>query len=136
MKWPGSFLTVWGFMCVTAMLDISFATELSESELRLLTGGVFTRCQDPGGVTNPAEEISACNECVGKRDCTSTDLATKCKTYTNPYACVQCEPGILTCTGNWQSYPLDGCAGPPTVVAACPRNINKANYQTCTGQCP
>lgn len=136
MTWPGSFPIVCGFVCVIAVLDISAATELPDAELRLLTGGAYTRCQDPGGITNPAEEIAACNECVGKKDCTSEDLATKCKAYTNPYACIECEQGILTCTGNWQSYPLDGCAGPPNTLAACPRNINHANFQACTGQCP
>lgn len=125
-----------GLVCAVALLDVSSARELTEAEMVRLDGGAFTRCQDPGGITNPAEEISACNECVGKKDCTSTDIATKCKAYTNPYACVECESGILTCTGNHQSYPLDGCAGPPTTLAACPRNIHKAKHQACTGQCP
>jgi len=123
------------FVGIAALVgDASVGTSLADADLGVVSGGAFTRCQDPGAPGG--SYYVACNECYQKVRCTSVDLATKCKAYTNPYACVECEDVVYTCTGIFRSYPLDGCSGPPTDGAACTRTIWKANFQTCSGQCP
>lgn len=118
-------------------LDSPAGVLVGHDDLRLISGGAFTRCQDPGPPA--AGQYTACNHCnpvTHETKCTSTDIATVCKAYTNPYACVECEAGTLSCTGNLEKYPLTNCAGPPQVLGTCARVVLKANHQACTGQCP
>lgn len=134
MKAFFSVCTVAAALLMTVGGNISGGTSMADADLRLVSGGAFTRCQDPGAPGG--NFFVACNECWQMIRCSSTDLATKCKTYTNPYACVECEDVVFSCTGIIRTFPMAGCFGPPTDGAACTRTIWKANYQTCTGQCP
>lgn len=127
---------LWSMVVGIASLvgDMSVGTSLADAELGVVSGGAFTRCQDPGAPGG--SYYTACNECFQKQQCDSTTIATKCKAYTNPYACLQCQDGTQACTGKNWGFPLDGCAGPPTDLGACAHSIVLATYQTCTGQCP
>jgi len=123
------------FVAVAALVnDVSVGTSLDDAQLQMVNGGAFTRCQDPGAPGG--NSYVACNECYLKQRCDSATIATKCKAYTNPYACVQCQDGTQACTGKNWGFPLDGCAGPPTDLGACAHSIVLATFQTCTGQCP
>lgn len=127
-------LLVTGLIFLDARSDGHY---LGDVGLGAVTGGAYTRCTDRVGV-DPAIDIVACNSCVNKVRCTSTDFATRCGVYKNLYGCIECDPDAsgIACAGKKRLYSIADCIGPYTEPGNCTRNIKDAVTQQCTGNCP